>query len=307
MRLARGLGVVGLALAALVTVAVAFDVAASGAALNVSGNWDATFDCTSGPCKAPSTAEGITFVQAAGSDTVTGSVSNGSSVAGTLNGTTLSVTATGSNGGTVHLVANVAADGRSFSGTYTDSKGSAGSVTGTLESGGSASPAPVAALVSGTVSVEVRGSTSFERLTGSRSIPVGATVNATHGRVRLTSPRSKTGSETGVFYAGEFKVDPPRDGVTELTLAGGVACAASATAASSHKPLMKRVLWGDAHAKFTTTGQVAAATVLGTKWEVSDTCSGTTVHVATGEVRVTNLLTHQTLLLSAPHTYSAKA
>jgi ferric-dicitrate binding protein FerR (iron transport regulator) len=70
---------------------------------------------------------------------------------------------------------------------------------------------------------------------------------------------------------------------------------------------MKRQLWGDAHAKFTTTGQAASATVLGTKWEVTDTCSGTTVHVATGEVRVTNLRTHRAQLLFAPNSYSADA
>jgi ferric-dicitrate binding protein FerR (iron transport regulator) len=70
---------------------------------------------------------------------------------------------------------------------------------------------------------------------------------------------------------------------------------------------MKRHLWGDAHAKFTTTGQAAAATVLGTRWELSDTCRGTTVRVATGEVRVTNLRTHHSQLLFAPHRYFAKA
>jgi hypothetical protein len=291
-----------------VALVAVFDAAASGAGPNISGNWEATFDCTSGPCKAPSTAESITFVQASGSTTVTGSVSNGDSVSGTLSGTSLSVTASGANGGTVHTTATVAANGRSFSGTYTDSKGSAGTVTAVLESGGApTTPAAVAAVVSGSVSVEVQGSSSFKRLTGSQSIPVGATVNATHGTVRLTSPQSKSGAETGLFYAGEFKIDPPRDGVTELTLAGGVACASPAKAATPHRPLMKRQLWGDAHAKFTTTGQTAAATVLGTKWEVIDTCSGTTVHVATGEVRVTNLITNQTLLLFAPHSYVAKA
>jgi virginiamycin B lyase len=36
-----------------------------------------------------------------------------------------------------------------------------------------------------------------------------------------------------------------------------------------------------------------------------DTCAATTVTVATGEVRVTNLVTHRSLIVRAPHSYVA--
>jgi ferric-dicitrate binding protein FerR (iron transport regulator) len=65
-------------------------------------------------------------------------------------------------------------------------------------------------------------------------------------------------------------------------------------------------LWGDAHGSFETTGTYAAATVLGTRWLTKDTCSATLITVATGEVRVNDLVHHRTLTLRAPHQYLAK-
>jgi hypothetical protein len=64
-------------------------------------------------------------------------------------------------------------------------------------------------------------------------------------------------------------------------------------------------LWGDAHGSYETIDGDASAIGLGTKWEMVETCSGTTVHAAEGVIKVTDFARHRTLLLHAPHSYRA--
>jgi hypothetical protein len=129
-------------------------------------------------------------------------------------------------------------------------------------------------------------------------------VDATNGRVKLVA-RGLHGTCSGDFYGGEFTVSQDRSGLTDLTLTGGAACAASA-AASTRPAAHKQKLWGVAHGSFRTTGHYAAATVLGTQWLTQDTCTGTLIHVRTGEVCVADLVKHRSFVLRAPHSYTAR-
>lgn len=175
--------------------------------------------------------------------------------------------------------------------------------------GASSGPSPVLAQslagssVSGSVTVRKPGTTTFVPLSGAELVTVGSVVDATNGRVKLIA-QGAHGTYSGEFYGGEFTVSQDRSGLTDLTLTGGSACAASA-AAGTRPVARKQKLWGVAHGSFKTTGHYAAATVLGTQWLTQDTCTATLVHVKTGEVRVADLVKHRSFVLRAPHSYTA--
>jgi len=178
-------------------------------------------------------------------------------------------------------------------------------------SGGGATTTPVlaqsvaAAVLRGTVLVEKPGTTTFVPLSGAALIPVGSTINAGRGRVTLTAAAA-TGHATysGQFYDGEFRLMQARSGLTHLALTGGRPCLSS-SAAKPTRAVRRQKLWGDAHGNFQTSGTYAAATVLGTQWLTEDTCKATIIRVKTGEVRVTNLVSHRSTIVRAPGTYTA--
>ena len=75
--------------------------------------------------------------------------------------------------------------------------------------------------VSGVVRVKPAGAASFTRLTGPRSLPLDSTVDATGGKVRLTSAVDPAGTtQSGLFEDGEFQIGQGDDGLTDLTLSG---------------------------------------------------------------------------------------
>jgi hypothetical protein len=175
----------------------------------------------------------------------------------------------------------------------------------------SATPTPVlgqsvaASLVSGQVLVERPGTTTFVPLTASTLVPVGSTVNATNGTVKLRAAGTvKHVTHAGEFSAGEFMLTQARSGLTDLTLVGGTVCAASA-ATTPGSPHHARKLWGTGHGSFETTGRYASATELGTRWLTQDTCTGTLISVTSGAVRVSDVVTHKSFVLRAPHKYVA--
>jgi hypothetical protein len=144
----------------------------------------------------------------------------------------------------------------------------------------------------------------FVPLRGGETIPVGSTVDATRGRVRLTSAANRRGKlQTAVFFAGQFKVTQARSGLTELVLNGPISCPRGATAAKK-KP-KKRSLWGDGKGKFRTRGRYGSAAIRGTRWLTSDRCDGTHFAVRSGVVQVKDFTRHRTRLLRAGKRYLA--
>jgi hypothetical protein len=183
-------------------------------------------------------------------------------------------------------------------------------------------PAPVLAVsgnvapVSGTVLVELPGTTTFVALSSLRQIPFGSLINAIHGRVSVTTASPNGGTQTGEFFEGEFVLSQGRNGLVVATLAGGSfagcptarerAHRARASAAAPGKHVVRK-LWADAHGSFSTKGNYAAGAVAGTEWLTEDLCDGTLIRVTRDKVAVTNLVTHHHVLVEVGHSYLAKA
>jgi hypothetical protein len=160
--------------------------------------------------------------------------------------------------------------------------------------------------ISGRVTVELPGSRTFRPMLGISRIPFGSSIDTSAGVVRVETATAARGStQYGLFYAGRFQLAQQHSGATTLTLDARLACGSYAQRRTKAARPRSRSLWGLAHGSFTTDGRFAAATVLGTKWETTDTCTGTRITVAQGEVRVSDHVRHRTLIVSAPHSYLA--
>jgi hypothetical protein len=159
--------------------------------------------------------------------------------------------------------------------------------------------------VKGAVKIKLPGTSKFVDLDAVRGIPVGSTVDAKKGTVRLTSiPKPGGKPETAIFYDGIFRVSQSR-GITNLTLVEALAaCPRKRANAAAAKP-KKRRLWGEGKGNFRTSGKYAAATVRGTKWLVEDSCAGTLTRVTQGSVTVSE--GRKRIIVRAGKRYLAKA
>jgi IPT/TIG domain len=205
-------------------------------------------------------------------------------------------------------------------------KTSTTTTTTTTTGGGGGSPPPGVpppvilrtgdvAPVSGTVLVRLPGTKTFVALTTLRQIPFGTIINATNGRVSVTTALPHGGTQTGEFFSGEFILSQSRDGTVTATLTGGsfAVCptakerAHRARAASSSGKHVVRKLWANAHGKFSTKGNYAAGAVQGTEWLTEDLCEGTLIRVTRDKVLVSDLVRHRHKTVKVGHSYLAKA
>jgi hypothetical protein len=172
-------------------------------------------------------------------------------------------------------------------------------------------PAPVAGktvnafVVSGKVRIKRRGSKRFVELAAGEQIPVGSTVDARKGRVTIVA----AGDQTADFYDGMFKIGQTRSAtpLTTLTLVEKLGCPRAGRASVAAKRKKKRKLWGEGSGKFRTEGKHSAATVVGTKWLVQDSCSSTLTRVVAGVVSVRDFGKRKTVRVTAGKKYVAKA
>lgn len=140
----------------------------------------------------------------------------------------------------------------------------------------------------GTVRYRVPGAKEFSELTSVASMPTGTVVDTTQGALQLAS---QVGDKTqyGTFSGGEIRVRQHRKtGLTQVVLVGELDCSADATrAAAKKKGKKRRHVWGkDRNGRFETHGRDSVATVRGTRWLTTDTCSSTVVKVYEGAVSV---------------------
>ena len=159
-------------------------------------------------------------------------------------------------------------------------------------------------------------------LTAGATIPVGATVDATGGEVRLTSAALSQGSavQTADFSDGAFQIRQLRieesrrraasevQLLTELRMTGP--SFASRCGRGSSRARARRVvrrLAGSGHGRFRTVGRVAAATVRGTVWLMQDRCEGTRTTVRRGKVQVRDFKRKRNVAVSAGQSYTALA
>jgi len=146
----------------------------------------------------------------------------------------------------------------------------------------------VVALVSGDVFLKRPGAARSSRLTERRTIPVGTTVNATKGRVKLVGAFTREARAKGTFSQGAFIASQARRkrSVIDLQLTGGSfkGCDEGARAALTGSAV--RRLRGRARGRFRTRGNHSAATVRGTKWVTEDRCDTTVITTQEGTVDV---------------------
>ncbi len=193
--------------------------------------------------------------------------------------------------------------------------------------------------VSGLVLVKVHG--VFIPLTELTQIPKNTVINALHGTLSLTSAipggshpaadaaaakgkkhkgSGKTATQQGNFGGAIFKISQATGGankgqvtltIVENAFKGAPSyslctkhTATDATVAKSSSKTLQ-LLHASAKGKFTTKGRYGAATVLGTKWTISDRCDGTLIHDVTDSVKVTDFVHHKTITLHAGQSYLA--
>ncbi len=198
-------------------------------------------------------------------------------------------------------------------------------------------PAPAAGesanleLISGTIRVKLPGKDEFVELGPGVQIPIGSIIDATGGRVEITTAQTEGGSQSAVFYGGTFKVlqngggtvVPARVGsaaragaqtrlITIIRLTGGdfSVCRAGtagriAQAEARRRPIRK--VWGSGKGTFRTGGTYSSASVRGTIWLVSDRCDGTFTYVKRGTVVVRDFRKHKTIVLTSGQSYLAEA
>lgn len=194
---------------------------------------------------------------------------------------------------------------------------------GVLASAASLLPRPTlgvtgnAVLLGGVVLVKLPGSATFVPLTRARQLPFGTIIDATHGKVSITTIGPHGRLQTVTFYEGMLRLTQGRNGVVLATLVGGdfsvcptarershVARASARRASRKHTV---RKLWAEGHGSYSTKGNYAAGAVLGTRWVTVDMCGGTLIRVTSDRVAVTNLVNHRRVTVKAGHSYFAKS
>jgi hypothetical protein len=159
----------------------------------------------------------------------------------------------------------------------------------------------------GTVKIKRPGKKGFTTLKAGEQIPVGTTVDTTKGRVTLVTAAKGGGTAQADFYDGVFKIAQAKGStLTTLTLVDRLACGAGKANAAAKKK-RKRRLWGDGAGRFRTKGKHSAATVVGTRWLVEDTCTTTLTRVARGRVSVRDFAKKKTVIVKAGKKYVARA
>jgi hypothetical protein len=156
----------------------------------------------------------------------------------------------------------------------------------------------------------------FVPLTAGATVPLGATLDTTHGQVRLSTAVNHSGAtQTGHFSKGVFTLQQSRKNpLTTVSMTGGGLSSChtklppggapkQAVAARSHK----RSLFSNVHGHFRSRGHNSTATVRGTKWTMTDTCAGTLTVVSRGSVVVRDFGLRKNIVVKAGHHYLARA
>ncbi len=247
---------------------------------------------------------------------------SGSPQAGSASGTTYTLTA-GSYAvssdavpGYVAAIAGACAAGGSVSLAAGDAKTCTVAANDAAVSGGPLPPPVIYKSVNllpsqGKVLIKLPGSKKFEAIDEGEQVPVGTIVDVRKGRVTLIAAADgHGGTAKAVFYGGIFQLGQTKSNTptTVLSLVEKLTgCTAKGKATIAKKKVKKRRLWGDGKGHFQTKGKHSAATVVGTKWLVQDTCTTTLTKVARGRVKVRDFVKHKTVFVTKGHKYVARA
>jgi hypothetical protein len=161
----------------------------------------------------------------------------------------------------------------------------------------------------------LRNARRFVPLPGPLELPLGTTIDARSGRVRLVTASRQRRRQTAVFGQGAFSVrqTPGRRPRTDIRLRGGdfsVCARASVARAGARRRPPRRVVrrvWGKGRGSYRTYGRHSAGVVRGTTWLTLDRCDGTLTRVITGTVVVRDFTLNRTVLVHAGERYLARA
>lgn len=161
----------------------------------------------------------------------------------------------------------------------------------------------------GKVMLRLPGTNRFVPLERDTQVPTGSEIDATKGRVTLTSALPGGKTQSADFFQGRFIVtQPAKAGLyTELTLTGPLApCPRCRVPKGAAAPPKERHLWGKGKGKFRTKGKHASATVRGTSWLTQDFADRTYVRVTQGTVDVYDKKKRKHVIVKAHRSYVAK-
>lgn len=150
------------------------------------------------------------------------------------------------------------------------------------------------------------------KLKEGQTIPVGSIVDATRGKVTLTSVNRKGETQTAVFFGGIFLVQQQEgSGLVVLKLRGPLNCGKATGGGRVASRLERggsksRKLWGSGKGNFRTEGNNGSATVRGTIWLTEDRCSGTFFKVNQGVVTIRDFGAGETFQLGKGKSYLAQ-
>jgi hypothetical protein len=146
-------------------------------------------------------------------------------------------------------------------------------------------------------------------------IPVGSTINATDGEVRVTAAGGRAGRRQTIFASGgKFSLRQRRGGRSgaELRLKGRVGkCPRpagrpqGAAMQDEPKPRLKTQIV-KAKKRFKVRGKYSIGAARGTVWWTEERCDGTLTRVESGSVQVQDLVRDRTVTVRAPGTYLAR-
>jgi streptogramin lyase len=169
----------------------------------------------------------------------------------------------------------------------------------------------------GRVLIRTPGSSAARPLgSGAADIPMGSTIDASHGIVTLATAINSTGqTQSATLWGGTFVLRqataPP--GMTTFTLAATPGCPrhsrrAGVAVAAANKSGHGSRLWAkDNHGHFSTRGHNSVATVRGTEWATAESCAGTLTIVKRGAVSVRDLRRHRSVVVRAGRSYLARS
>jgi hypothetical protein len=152
-------------------------------------------------------------------------------------------------------------------------------------------------------------------LTRRTLVPIGSTIDASDGQVRLefaTAPADQDAYgpvQSGEFSDGQFTIHQSKsDSLVELQLdeTQEPAGKAARTAAARPRRARRARVWGQAHGRFRTTGRNGAGTVRGTRWLTEETPRGTLFKVKEGVVEVREFATGRVVAVPAGESFLAK-
>jgi hypothetical protein len=181
---------------------------------------------------------------------------------------------------------------------------------------GKSTPAPengeslVVAPAGGKVLVKRPGKKKTELKEG-EAIPVGSIVDATNGKVTLTSINKAGEEQTAVFFGGVFLVTQEKGSTLAILKLRGKVGPCKQQGRGREPRLARgsrkgRRLWGSGHGKFRTEGNYGSASVRGTIWLTEDRCDGTFFKVRRGVVTIRDFSLNKTFALPKGKTYLAK-